>query len=306
MYLNGHGIAGRDARGNPITDDHFLLFFNVGDEIELTLPSVGVRRARGTWSSTPAASPTTGGPTPRATRSTCSTARWWCSASTTSPRRSPTTRSPRRWPPAAPGGEPPVTARARAAAPASHLPAPDQRRLRPVRGDRADCPTCTTWASTGSTSRRCWRPSRAAPTATTWSASTTWTSPGAVPRDWRRCRPRPAGSGWACWSTSCPTTSAWPRPPATRGGGTCSSTARTRVHAEAFDIDWEFGLGKMLVPVLGDDDVPVDGGPTGTSRSSTTSCATTTTGSPWLPAPSEARPTRCTAPALRAGQLAPR
>jgi isoamylase len=38
MYLNGHGIAGRDARGNRITDDHFLLFFNVGDTIELTLP----------------------------------------------------------------------------------------------------------------------------------------------------------------------------------------------------------------------------------------------------------------------------
>ena len=39
MYLNGHGIAGRDARGNPIVDDHFLLFFNVGDQLELTLPS---------------------------------------------------------------------------------------------------------------------------------------------------------------------------------------------------------------------------------------------------------------------------
>jgi glycogen operon protein len=38
MYLNGHGIAGRDARGNPITDDHFLLFFNADDTIELTLP----------------------------------------------------------------------------------------------------------------------------------------------------------------------------------------------------------------------------------------------------------------------------
>ena len=38
MYLNGHGIAGRDARGNPIIDDHFLLFFNVGDQLELTLP----------------------------------------------------------------------------------------------------------------------------------------------------------------------------------------------------------------------------------------------------------------------------
>ena len=34
-------------------------------------------------------------------------------------------------------------------------------------------------------------------------------------------------------------------------------------HAEAFDIDWEFGQGKLLVPVLGDDDLPVDGAPTG-------------------------------------------
>jgi glycogen operon protein len=38
MYLNGHGISGRDERGQPITDDHFLLFFNVGDRVELALP----------------------------------------------------------------------------------------------------------------------------------------------------------------------------------------------------------------------------------------------------------------------------
>ncbi|MET3961568.1 isoamylase [Marmoricola sp. OAE513] len=38
MYLNGHGIAGRDARGEPILDDHFLLYFNAGDDVELTLP----------------------------------------------------------------------------------------------------------------------------------------------------------------------------------------------------------------------------------------------------------------------------
>jgi (1->4)-alpha-D-glucan 1-alpha-D-glucosylmutase len=34
-------------------------------------------------------------------------------------------------------------------------------------------------------------------------------------------------------------------------------------HAEAFDIDWDFGFGKVLVPVLGDDDLPVDGAPIG-------------------------------------------
>ena len=30
MYLNGDGIAGLDARGQPIIDDHFLLYFNAG------------------------------------------------------------------------------------------------------------------------------------------------------------------------------------------------------------------------------------------------------------------------------------
>ena len=76
MYLNGHGIAGRDARGNRITDDHFLLFFNVGDTARADPAVRGVRRARGTSSSTPAASADNGrtyaaGDTLRA----CSTAR---------------------------------------------------------------------------------------------------------------------------------------------------------------------------------------------------------------------------------------
>src|SRR4029078_5904514 len=39
MYLNGHGIAVLDVRGNPIVDDHFLLFFIGVDERELTLPA---------------------------------------------------------------------------------------------------------------------------------------------------------------------------------------------------------------------------------------------------------------------------
>ncbi len=38
---------------------------------------------------------------------------------------------------------------------------------------------------------------------------------------------------------------------------------RDSVHAEAFDIDWEYGHGKVRLPVLGDDDLPVDGRPTG-------------------------------------------
>jgi isoamylase len=38
MYLNGHGIAGKDARGGTITDDHFLLYFNADEPVEVTLP----------------------------------------------------------------------------------------------------------------------------------------------------------------------------------------------------------------------------------------------------------------------------
>jgi (1->4)-alpha-D-glucan 1-alpha-D-glucosylmutase len=38
---------------------------------------------------------------------------------------------------------------------------------------------------------------------------------------------------------------------------------RDSEHATAFDIDWDFGHGRLRVPVLGDDDLPVDGGPIG-------------------------------------------
>ncbi len=38
MYLNGDGIAGLDARGERITDAHFLLYFNADGDVEATLP----------------------------------------------------------------------------------------------------------------------------------------------------------------------------------------------------------------------------------------------------------------------------
>ena len=39
MYLNGNGIAGRDAIGNRIVDDHALLYFNGGnDPVDVELP----------------------------------------------------------------------------------------------------------------------------------------------------------------------------------------------------------------------------------------------------------------------------
>jgi glycogen operon protein len=40
VFLNGQGIAGRDARGEEITDDSFLLFFNAHDQpVDFTIPS---------------------------------------------------------------------------------------------------------------------------------------------------------------------------------------------------------------------------------------------------------------------------
>ena len=39
MYLNGHGIAGLDARGQKIVDEHFLLYFNADGPAEVTLPT---------------------------------------------------------------------------------------------------------------------------------------------------------------------------------------------------------------------------------------------------------------------------
>lgn len=38
MYLNGYGIKGRGERGERITDDHFLLYFNADGDCEVVLP----------------------------------------------------------------------------------------------------------------------------------------------------------------------------------------------------------------------------------------------------------------------------
>ena len=38
MFLNGAGIRERDLRGRQVTDVNFLVYFNSGDEVEVTLP----------------------------------------------------------------------------------------------------------------------------------------------------------------------------------------------------------------------------------------------------------------------------
>ena len=47
MYLNGDGIAGKDARGGAITDDHFLLYFNADGPADGDPAARGVRRRVG-------------------------------------------------------------------------------------------------------------------------------------------------------------------------------------------------------------------------------------------------------------------
>jgi isoamylase len=40
VFLNGHGIQGKDSRGRRITDVNFLLYFNAHDDtVKFTLPS---------------------------------------------------------------------------------------------------------------------------------------------------------------------------------------------------------------------------------------------------------------------------
>ena len=175
----------------PITDDHFLLYFNAAaDGVELTLPpeeyaaawDVVIDTARPARTDEPLAAGATVDLEPAQRRS--------CSASTREPEAEPDhsvaasvaahgRAAPR---PTGPDEPRPVRRTERADAhTAQHLPAADHRRLRPVRGRARRCPTCTTWASTGSTSRRCSRPSPAATTATTSSPTTGSTPPAAAP-----------------------------------------------------------------------------------------------------------------------------
>ena len=111
---------------------------------------------------------------------------------------------------------------------AEHLPAPAHLGLRPVRGRapaavpprprrRLGLPVAAAGGRGGQRARVRRRGAHAGRTPS-----------AAVPAAWRCCPRWRTGWTWACWSTSSPTTSAWRargRPP---GGGTCSSTGRSR------------------------------------------------------------------------------
>ena len=140
--------------------------------------------------------------------------------------------------------------------PRQHLPAADHRGLRPGRGRADRCATCTSSASTGSTCRRCWRrrpgsehgydvvDHRAIDPAR-----------GRASGPGRAGDARRGGSAWACWSTSCPTTSGVARPWENEWWWHVLTHGQESPYARAFDIDWAAGGGKLRIPVVGDDDL---------------------------------------------------
>ena len=132
----------------------------------------------------------------------------------------------------------------RRTAPTACRSAPTSRCTTP----RRCCPTCTTSAWTGSTSRRCWPPSPAAPTATTSSPSTTSTPSAAARRAWPRCRPRRAASGMGVLVDIVPNHVGVATPSEDPWWWDVLKLGRESEHASAFDVDWAAGDGRIRDP----------------------------------------------------------
>jgi pullulanase/glycogen debranching enzyme len=236
MYLNGNGIAGLDARGQRIVDDHFVLYFNAAHEdAEVTLP----RRSTpppGTWCSTPRG---------RRPGAPC-TSPGRRSRSAAEHDRAPRARRARgRARPL--GGRVPGRLRTGAGAHGNG----EEEEEDPLTMRTPERVPTSTYRVQVTADNDLFATARLLPYLHDLGVDWVYLSPilQAEPgsdhgydvvdptrvdesrggaRGWRPCRPRRAGSAWACWSTSCRTTSASRRPRPTPGGQTCSSTARTR------------------------------------------------------------------------------
>ena len=295
MYLNGHGIAGRDARGEPIIDDHFLLFFNVGDTLAADAAAGGVRREVG-----PDHRHRRGG---RQRTQLCR--RGQLRAAVPLGRRAP--RAPRargrarplggriaRRPRKEPEREPPVTAGD------PRRPASTYRLQITADFDLFEAARRLPYLHDLGVDWVYLSPLLEAEPGSTHGYDVVAFDRVDASRGGAEglaaCRPRRVGWAWACSSTSCPTTSAWQLRPRTRGGGTSSSTGAGSEHAEAFDIDWEFGHGKVRLP----------GARRRRSRDAIEDSTATSAPLPRAPLPDGSRHEHPDRAALRAGQLAPR
>ncbi len=235
MYLNGHGIAGNDVRGGTITDDHFLLYFNADGPATVTLPARGVRRRLGRRDRHRRQRGQLHDVRGRVDVRHRRPARCSCCASTSSPRSRSTTPWPRRWrwPPARPSagrrarrsGDRWRIGTQRCPEAGEHLPAPDHRAVRPVRGGPAAALPARPRRRLGLPLAAAGRRAGQRPRVRRRRPRPRRHLARRARRGWPPCPPRPAGSGSACSSTSSPTTSAWPPRTRTRGGGTSCSTA---------------------------------------------------------------------------------
>ena len=118
-------------------------------------------------------------------------------------------------------------------------------------------------------------------------ATTGSTPRAAVPRGWPRCRREARRLGMGVLVDIVPNHVGVATPTAGTWWWDLLQHGRGSAYASHFDVDWAAGGGRVLVPVVGDDDV-LDGGGIGhlevRGRGRRPGCPTTTTASPSLPA----------------------
>ena len=76
---------------------------------------------------------------------------------------------------------------------------------------------------------------------------------------WLPCRPRPVGSGWASLVDIVPNHVGVAAPEPGTWWWDLLQHGPESAHARAFDVDWDASDGRVVIPVVGDDDVRDDG-----------------------------------------------
>src|SRR3954466_12036854 len=123
------------------------------------------------------------------------------------------------------------------------------------------CPTCTSSASTGSTSHRCCTHRPGASTGTTSSTRRASTLLAVERKAWPHSRQRHAGSararrlGMGVIVDVVPNHMGVADPFQNLWWADVLAKGQASPYAGAFDIDWAAGGGRLLLPVVGDDDL---------------------------------------------------